>query len=171
MTVLEHLWQTQLFIKLSKCEFETIKVFFLSYMIESESVKIKLNWIKIIEEWFLSHSVKKVQFFLRFANFYHKFIKNYFKIVTFLHELIKSVKKEEWRSSFMLTDITKNTFDTLKVKFMSALLLAHFNFNKQICIKLDASNAAVTVIISQLINDELWHSIAYWSHKIQRSEM
>ena len=54
----------------------------------------------------------------------------------------------------MLTDITKDTFNALKIKFMSALLLAHFNFDKQICIKSDASNAAVTIIISQLINDE-----------------
>src|SRR5690625_723871 len=50
LTVLECLRQTQLFIKLSKCEFETIKIFFLSYVIELESVKMKLDRIKIIEE-------------------------------------------------------------------------------------------------------------------------
>ena len=170
MTVLECLWQTQLFIKLSKCEFEIIKVFFLSYMIESESVKMKFNQIKIIEEWSLSHSVKKVQFFLRFVNFYHRFIKNYFKIVILLHELIKSMKKEEQKSFFVLIDTAKDTFDALKAKFTSASLLAHFNFDKWICIESDTSDTAVTVIISQLMNDEFWHSIVYWSHKIQKSE-
>ena len=139
-------------------------------MIKFESVKMKSDWIKIIEEWSLSHNVKKVQFFLRFANFYCKFIKNYFKIVTLLHELIKSVKKEEWKSSFALIDIIKNTFNTLKAKFMSALLLTHFNFDKQIYIESNISDAAVTIIISQLMNNELWHSIVYWSHKMQKSE-
>ena len=74
--------------------------------------------------------MKKVQFFLRFANFYCRFIENYFKIAALLHELIKSVKKEEQRSSFVLIDTAKNAFDTLKAKFMSALLLTHFNLNK-----------------------------------------
>ena len=148
LIVLEHLWQIQLFIKLSKCKFETIKVFFLSYMIESENMKMKFDQIKIIEKWSLSHSVKKVQFFLRFANFYHRFIKSYFKIAAFLHELIKSTKKEEWKSFFALTDTAKNTFDTFKVKFTSALLLTHFNLNKQIHIKSDTSDVIVTVIIS-----------------------
>ena len=99
--------------------------------------------------------MKKVQFFLRFANFYRRFIESYFKIVAFLHELIKSAKKEERRSSFALTDIAKDAFDALKVKFTSASLLAHFNLNKRIRIESDASDVAVTIIISQLMNDEL----------------
>ena len=37
---------------------------------------------------------EKNLFFLRFANFYHRFIESYFKIVTLLHELIKSIKKK-----------------------------------------------------------------------------
>ena len=130
LTVLEHLWQTQLFIKLSKCKFETIKVFFLSYVIELKNMKMKSDWIKIIEEWSFSHNVKKVQFFLRFVNFYHRFIRDYFKIAALLHELIKNVKKEEWRSFFVLIDTAKDTFDTLKAKFTSALLLTHFNSDK-----------------------------------------
>ena len=138
----------------------------MSYVIEFESMKMKLNWIKIIEEWSLSYSVKKVQFFLRFVNFYCRFIKNYFKIIAFLHELIKSVKKKEWKSSFALIDITKDTFDTLKIKFTSALLLTHFNLNKWIHIESDALNVAVMIIILQLMNNELWHFIVYWLCKI-----
>ena len=130
LTVLECLWQTQLFIKLSKYEFETIKVFFLSYVIEFKSVKMKFNQIKIIEKWFLSCNIKKIQFFLKFVNFYCRFIESYFKIAVFLHELIKSTKKKEWRLFFMLINIVKNAFDVLKAKFISALLLIHFNFNK-----------------------------------------
>ena len=92
--------------------------------------------------------MKKVQFFLRFANFYCRFIEDYFKIIALLHELIKSVKKEEQRSFFMLIDIIKDAFNAFKVKFMSALLLAHFNFNKQIHIELNTSDIAVIIIIS-----------------------
>ena len=161
LTILKHLSQTQLFIKLNKCKFEIIKVFFLNYMIRFESVKMKLNWIKIIEEWSLSCSMKKVQFFLRFMNFYCRFIRNYFKIAALLHELIKNAKKEEWRSFFVLTDTAKDAFNILKAKFTNVLLFTHFNLNKWIHIKSDTSDAAVIIIISQLINDELWHFIAY----------
>ena len=117
-------------------------------MIKSESVKMKSDWIKIIEEWSFLHSVKKVQFFLKFVNFYHKFIKNYFKIAAFLHELIKSTKKEKWKSFFALINTAKNAFDALKVKFISALLLTHFNFNKWIHIKSDVLDVIITIIIS-----------------------
>ena len=116
---------------------------------------MKLNWIKIIEEWSLSHSMKKVQFFLKFANFYCRFIRNYFKIAALLHELIKSIKKKEQKLSFMLINIAKNAFNAFKIKFTSALLLIYFNFNKWICIELDTSDVTVMIIISQLINDEL----------------
>ena len=71
----------------------------------------------------------------------------------------------------MLTDITKDTFDTLKIKFINVSLLAHFNFNKQIHIESDALNTVVIIIILQLINNELWYFIVYWSCKIQKSEM
>ena len=43
LIMLKHLWQTQFFIKLNKYKFEIIKVFFLSYMIEFKSMKIKLD--------------------------------------------------------------------------------------------------------------------------------
>ena len=91
--------------------------------------------------------MKKVQFFLKFANFYYKFIKNYFKIAALLHELIKNVKKEKQRSSFILINIIKNTFNTFKIKFISVSLLAHFNFNKQIYIKLNTSDVTMIIII------------------------
>ena len=105
--------------------------------------------------------MKKVQFFLKFANFYHRFIESYFKIVTFLHELIKNIKKEEWKSSFMLINIAKDVFNAFKTKFTSASLLTHFNFDKWIHIESDTSDVAVMIIILQLMNDELWHFITY----------
>ena len=117
-------------------------------MIEFENVKIKFNWIKIIEEWSFSHTMKKVQFFLKFANFYHRFIENYFKIAALLHKLIKNVKKKKWKLSFTLINIVKNTFNAFKAKFINALLFTHFNFNKQICIKSNALNVTVIIIIS-----------------------
>ena len=91
--------------------------------------------------------MKKVQFFLKFVNFYHRFIKSYFKIVTLLHELIKSAKKEEQKSFFILINITKDIFNVLKIKFTSALLLTHFNFDKQICIESNTLNTTIIVII------------------------
>ena len=97
--------------------------------------------------------MKKVQFFLKFANFYCRFIKDYFKIVVLLHELIKDMKKK-WKSFFALINIAKDAFNALKVKFINTLLFIHFNFNKQIHIELDASNIAITIIISQLMNNE-----------------
>ena len=92
--ILNCLCDAWLFIKDNKYDFAINKVFFLNYIIESNNIKMKSDWIKIILEWSLLKSVKNIQFFLRFVNFYCRFINKYFKIITSLNNLIKSDKKE-----------------------------------------------------------------------------
>jgi hypothetical protein len=78
-------------------------------------------------------SVKKVQSFLRFANFYHKFIQGYSDLVQLLTELIYKDKKFEWFVK------AKKTFCRLKKIFVTALALAQFDYNKKTQIKTDLS--------------------------------
>ena len=54
---------------------------------------MNLEKIRVITEWFISKSVKKIESFLRFINFYQKFIQNYSKIAALLTDIIK--KKQE----------------------------------------------------------------------------
>ena len=49
--------------------------------------------IQSVIKWLTLTSVKKVQVFLEFANFYRKFVKKYSKITMSLTELIKKNTK------------------------------------------------------------------------------
>jgi hypothetical protein len=58
-------------IDINKCEFETKQVKYLSYIVEAEvGIQVNPNKIVAIREWATPTTVKAVQAFIRFANFY-----------------------------------------------------------------------------------------------------
>jgi len=91
--VLERLQSTNLYVKLSKCEFDTTIVNFLGYVISADGVAMEQDWIKTITKWPTPTTFWEVQVFLRFANFYRRFISNYSAVVRNLTGLMKGSKK------------------------------------------------------------------------------
>ena len=61
-------------------------------------------------------------------------------------------------------------FTLLCEVFTNAPILVHFDPALKIKIETDASNFALTDIISQLLVNEEWHSVAFWSRKMTPSE-
>ena len=68
--VLEHLQEHQLAITADKCEWYRSRVNFLGYIISPKGVKMDQEKIRTVVEWEVPDSVKGVQSFLGFANFY-----------------------------------------------------------------------------------------------------
>ncbi len=81
--VLQKLRQHHLYLKLEKCEFHRSTVQFLGYVISQDGIQMDQGKVKAIKEWPLPQSVKDLQRFLGFANFYRRFIKN-FNMLTLL---------------------------------------------------------------------------------------
>ena len=75
--VLEHLQEHQLAIAPEKCEWYRSGVNFLGYIISPEEVEMDQEKIRTVVEWEAPDSVKGVQLFLEFANFYRRFIEGY----------------------------------------------------------------------------------------------
>ncbi len=71
-----------LYAKLEKCEFNKSSMVFLGYMISPNGIFMDKSKVETIQCWATPSSVKDVQRFLRFANFYRRFIKGYSKITT-----------------------------------------------------------------------------------------
>ena len=107
---------------------------------------------------------KNVQFFLKFSNFYWRFIKKYSEIVHALTELIKKTVPFYWNENAALS------FQTLKTVFLKALLLTQFNLKKSIFIETNISNYAVSDILSQQSTDTHWHLVTFFSCKLQSAE-
>ena len=126
--------------------------------------------IEIIWDWSTSKIFCEVQVFLDFANFYRHFIKHYSCIAESLTGLIKSSKNDKKFKPFsFLTDVQKMFILLCKV-FINVSILVHFDSVLKIKIETDASNFALTDIISQLLMNEEWHSVAFWSRKMISSE-
>ena len=61
-------------IDIDKCEFHVKKIKFLKLIFEINDVKMNSAKIKIIIEWNISICLKKVKSFIKFCNFYKRFI-------------------------------------------------------------------------------------------------
>jgi hypothetical protein len=102
-----------LYAKLEKCEFDKSSMAFLGYVISPDGIFMDKSKVETIQCWATPSSVKDVQRFLGFANFYRRFIKGYSKIATPFITLTCKDKPFSWNPT------TQAAFDTLKMTFTS----------------------------------------------------
>jgi RNase H-like domain found in reverse transcriptase/Reverse transcriptase (RNA-dependent DNA polymerase)/Integrase zinc binding domain/Chromo (CHRromatin Organisation MOdifier) domain/Retroviral aspartyl protease len=163
--VLTTLRQHQLFAKLEKCSFDTSYVEFLGYCISSEGVSMDSSKIKTVVDWASPSSVKEVQRFLGFANFYRRFIKNYSAVVSPLTNLTKKNIKFVW------TPTCETAFSQLKKAFTSAPVLRHIDPNREFILETDASDFALGSVLSQYDDENVLHPVAFHSRKFTAPEI
>ena len=125
--------------------------------------------INVIINWKFSKCVKNVQIFLDFANFYRKFIFNYFKIITSLNKLIKNEKKD-FAFSWSSNDFEEIAFRDLKLTFTIASILQHFNFDNETWIEIDVSNFVVAIMFNQIESNDKFYSIVYMFKKMSSTK-
>ena len=89
MLVLEAFWTHGLFAKLEKCSFEKEEVEYLDFIISFSDLSMDPIWIKTITEWLVPTSIKEIQVFLGFCNFYRRFIKGYSQVALPMMDLTK----------------------------------------------------------------------------------
>ena len=68
--VLEALKKADLWIKSEKSQFHWMEIEFLSYIIINKGIKMDPEKVRVITEWSVLKTVKDIQFFLEFTNFY-----------------------------------------------------------------------------------------------------
>ena len=72
--VLRELRKYSLLANLKKYRFHQEKVGFLGYVISSQGIHIEEEKIDVVKAWPKPKSVQDIQVFIRFANFYRRFI-------------------------------------------------------------------------------------------------
>ena len=163
--VLQRLRDAGLFANLEKCSFATQEVKFLGFIVSTEGIAADPARVETIREWPSPTTLKELQVFLGFANFYRRFIAHYAKVVLSLTSLLKGDQKFAW------TQEAEEAFQELKERFSSAPILRHYNPALQSRVETDASGFAIAAILSQLFEDGQWHPIAFVSKKLQGSEL
>ena len=162
--VLARLQEHQLAIAPEKCEWHKSRVNFLGYIISAEGVEMDQAKIKAVLEWEAPKTVKEVQSFLGFANFYRRFIEGYSRLTRPLTDLTKKSEKFVW------SEECSRAFEGLKKRFTSAPILRHFDPELPCVVECDASDFALGAVLSQEVNGRL-HPVAFHSRKMNKHEI
>lgn len=121
-------------------KFHVPKVIFLGYIIGSRRVKADSEKIQAVVEWSRPTTLKQLQQFLGFANFYRRFIKNYSRVEAPLTRLISTSAQFIW---------TESAFIKLKALFASVPVLIQPDPSLQFIVEVDASDSGVGTVLSQ----------------------
>ena len=173
--VLDVLRRHGLFANLKKCQFHKDKICFLGYIVLAQGVRIEDEQIKAVKNWPKLTSIRHIQMFIGFANFYQHFIQSFNKIAALLTLILKitgsskksaprvfragnnkvvggggnetvmnlSKNKKSRKSTQVpiirateepnfLTSNAKKTFNHLRLAFIKAPILRHFDFENYV---------------------------------------
>ncbi len=124
-----------------------------------KEIKINSFKINIIVNWFILINFKDVQSFLDFMNFYKRFIYDYSRIVISLTHLIRKDVFFVWFQKCQIA------FNILKKVFTFKIILHYYNSDHKIVIEINALNYVFKDILFQYDENEIFHSITYFSKK------
>ncbi|KAG1926575.1 retrotransposable element [Pimephales promelas] len=165
-TVLSRLLANRLYVKAEKCEFHVRETTFLGYKIGHQGVKMDESKIKAVTEWPQPSTVKELQRFLGFANFYRRFIRNYSMIASPLTSLLKGKpSKQKWNEE------ANQAYKALKERFTSAPILKHPDPELPFVVEVDALDCGNGAVLSQRHGQPgKLYPCAFFSRKLRAAE-
>jgi hypothetical protein len=148
--VLQLLEEKQLYAKPSKCSFGVQEEKYLGHIVSHEGVKVDPNKIKVMREWIIPKTLKKLRVFLALelrvflglVGYYRKFAKNYDQIVAPLTTLLK-------KESFFSTQEATKAFEKLKEAMCTTIVLDTLDFTKTFILECDALGHGIGAILMQ----------------------
>src|SRR5882724_13006630 len=134
-------------------------------MVTPTSISMDTAKTDAVSIWLTPTDLKAVQAFFGFTNFYHRFIVGFSNIIIPLIRLTHKDTLFTWGPEHTV-------FETLKTAFTQAPILAHFNPDNPIVVGTDASDYAITAIISQVSPDDGdIHQIMFYLRSMQPAEL
>ena len=163
--VLRRLQDAGLQLDIDKCEFEVQSTKYLGFIIDAGvGVRMDPQKVEAILTWEAPKSVKGVQGFIGFANFYRKFIQGFSDVV---RPIMSLVKKD---SVFRWTPEADQAFGRLKGLFTEAPVLASFDADRTTIVETDSSGWCVGGTLMQYGDDGVLRPCAYFSKKNSPAE-
>lgn len=164
--VLQRLIQHKLYAKAEKCEFHRTSTSFLGYIISREGVAMDDGKVKAVLEWPQPHTLKELQRFLGFANFYRRFIRNFSGVAAPLTTMTRrKTSRLTWSPEAV------RAFQELKRRFTSAPILRHPDPELPFTVEVDASNTGIGAVLSQRQGEpSKMFPCAFYSRKLSAAE-
>jgi hypothetical protein len=140
--ILHLLSQHQCFLKRSKCTFGALEVEYLGHIVGKVDVRVDPKKIEAMQDWTHPKNIKSLHGFLGLTGYYHKFVRNYVKIVVPLTPLLKN-------NSFTWTLATDQAFQSLKATMCTTSFLALPDFTKTFFLECDTLGRGIRVVLMQ----------------------
>ena len=147
-----------------RCEFHKSSVQFLGFVVSEGKLAMDPAKTKAINDWPSPSNWKEHQRFLRFANFYRRFIRNYSSVANPLTTLTST------KTLFVWIPEAAKAFSALKNRFTSAFTLVMPDPERQFILEVDASDMGVGAILLQRASDNKVHPCAFFSRHLTPAE-
>jgi len=162
--VLDRLEQEDLAVSLKKSVFHQEELEFLGYIVKTSGVTMSDRIFKIVQHWAHPRSVKEVQIFIGFANFYRRCIKDLSHVCKPITEMLKGNQKD-----FCWGRELEEVFEELKKWFKTAPILSHCYAGRRTVFETDASHFAPGCVLSQYKGRRL-DPVAFHSPQLNTAE-
>ena len=162
--VLQRLWKNNMYLKPKKCKFAKERIKYLGRIISHNLVFMDPVKLAGIQNWPTPTTVKQVQSFLGFGNYYQWFIKKFAHLAWPLNNLLKKDVKFKWTNECQIS------FEILKKKFSEEPVLMMPDQTKPFQIKTNASKYASGAVLKQTNMNGKWHPIAFLSKTFTETE-
>src|SRR5450432_416806 len=162
--VLQRLRDAGLQVDIKKCEFGVPRTKYLGFIISTAGIEVDPDKVSVVQDWKAPNTVRGIQSFLGFCNFYRRFIRDYGKIAKPLVRLTKT------GIPFMFDKACWEAFEELKARLTGSEILRHYDPTLQSMIETDASDGVIAGVLSQLHLDKEWYPVAYFSKTMAPAE-
>ena len=133
-------------------------------------MKLGDNGLRGIAEMAPLANYTEIRRFLDATGFFRHFIKNYARIAKPLNNLLEG-EASKWKTQPVDLPLeAKEAFDILKMKCMTAPVLAFTDFEKPFLLKTDASSLGLRAMLSQKQDDGKFHPVTYASRELKGGE-
>lgn len=156
--VLTRLHLNRLYCKLEKCLFEQHSVPFLGYVISGTKLEMDPSKVQAVLDWTRPATLKAIQRFIGFSNYYRKFIKGFSALIAPITALThKGADPSSW------SEAAESAFHLLKQAFITAPVLRQPDVSIAFILEVDASSEAVGAVLSQKFDDNCLHPCGFFS--------
>jgi hypothetical protein len=144
LKVLGRLLEHDLYVKSEKCLFFQQSVSFIGHQISTSGVEIESDLIAAVRNWPTPTTVKEMQRFLGYANYYRRFIWGFGQVAAPITSLQKGGPvRLQWSTG------ADRALCHLKALFISAPVLAHPDPSLAFIVEVDASEAGIGAVLFQ----------------------
>lgn len=162
--VLERLKKVGLTVNKEKCEFFKTELLFLGFKVTKDGIFTDKNKVKVINEMPKPTNVDELKAFIGVISYFNKFIPNAASMLKPLYELLEKNKKWYW------TAACDSAFDKVKKVLLESKFLIHFDANKALKIKSDASPYGVGGVLCHVLESGEEQPIAFASRTLNKAE-